>query len=398
VSHHDFLPYCRHLVEEDDIAAVTAVLRGPWLTGGPAVAGFESDLAAAVGAPYAVACANGTAALHLTALALGLGPGDAILVPAQTFAATANCGRFVGAEVVFTDVCPDSGLMRPQDLEAALAANQHRRLKAVYPVHLNGQPADMPALSAIARREGLVVVEDAAHALGSIGDGGAPVGNCQFADMTIFSFHPAKTIAMGEGGAVTTRSEALDRSLRDLRAHGIVRDPQRLTEMALGFDGEGQPNPWYYEMQSLGFNYRASDINCALGRSQLAKLSRFSTLRQTVMTAYDQALAGLAGVTPIRRRPNVRPVWHLYAVHIDFAAVGRSRGQVMRDLAALGIGTQVNYIPVHWLPYYRQIQPDLSLPGAEAYYSRCLSLPFSAAMGAEDVQRVAAALRQVLGM
>jgi UDP-4-amino-4,6-dideoxy-N-acetyl-beta-L-altrosamine transaminase len=398
VTETPFLPYCRHVVDDDDVAAVAAVLKGDWLTTGPAVAAFEQALAEAVGAPYAAACANGTAALHLTALALDLKPGDWVIVPAQTFAATANAARFTGADVVFSDVCPESGLMRPEDLAATIATHRDKRLKAVYPVHLNGQPADMAALSAIARRAGLAVVEDAAHAIGSVDADGGRIGDCRHSDMVMFSFHAAKTVTMGEGGAVTSRDAALHQRVLDLRSHGIVRDAARFTQAAEAFDSDGAVNPWYYELPAVGFNYRATDFSCALGQSQLAKLAHFAETRRRLAAAYDRALADLAPlVRLLGRRPGVAPVWHLYVALIDFAAAGRTRGQVMRRLRALGVGTQVNYIPVHWLPYYRHYAGPLSLPGAEAYYRRCLSLPLSAAMTEGDVGRVVRALRQALG-
>ena len=394
-----FLPYCRHVVEDDDIAAVTAVLRGDALTQGPAVAGFESDLAQVVQASHAVVCANGTAALHLAALALGLQPGDAVLVPAQTFAATANCIRYVGADVVFTDVCPDTGLMRPQDLNAALHAHPGRRFRAAFPVHLNGQAVDMAGLADVAQRAGLVLVEDACHALGTIIDADGPVGNCRHSAMTVFSFHPAKTIAMGEGGAITTNDAALAKKLALLRNHGITRDPADFQHEDAAFDGEGHPNPWYYEMVELGFNYRACDIQCALGRSQLAKLPRFAAIRRQLVQDYADLLAPLAPlVRPVAKLPNQQPVWHLAAVRIDFEQAGKPRAQVMAELRAQGIGTQVNYIPVPRQPYYTRIAQKGAhgFPGADRYYQHCLSLPLSAAMSKTDVARVVDRLKFVL--
>jgi len=395
-----FLPYCRHVIEADDIEAVTAVLKGDALTCGPLIGAFEAELARITGARHAVVCSSGTAALHLAALALDLQPGDAVLVPAQTFAATANCIRYAGAEVIFTDVCPDSGLMRPQDLEDAIARHRNRHLRAVFPVHLNGQSADMAGLAAIARREGLAVVEDAAHALGTVVQDQGPVGNGSHSVMTIFSFHPAKTIAMGEGGAVTTNDPDLARQLEMLRAHGITRDPDLFMVPDEAMDASGQPNPWYYEMIDLGFNYRATDFQCALGLSQLRKLGRFAEARTRIVETYARLLAPLAPlVRPIARQPGQNAVWHLAAVLIDFEAAQKSRAQVMRALRAVGIGTQVNYIPVHWQPYYRSLaggHPP-SLPGAEAYYRRCLSLPLSAQMTDADAARVVDALAVALG-
>lgn len=398
MSGQPFLPYCRHVVDDDDVAAVAAVMKGDILTTGPAVAAFEAALAREVGARHAVVCANGTAALHLAMLALDIGPGDAVLVPAQTFAATGNCARYVGAEVVLTDVDPDSGLMRPADLEAAIAAHPGKRFRAVNPVHLNGQSADMPGLAAVARRHGLRIVEDCCHALGTVAADGTKIGDCRWGEMNVFSFHPAKTIAMGEGGAITTNDDRLAERLRLFRSHGITRDAGVFVDAEAGFDADGAPNPWYYEMQALGFNYRACDIQCALGTSQLAKLPRFAEARRRLVRHYRERLAPLAPkVRPIALSGG-DPVWHLSVALIDFAACGTTRAEAMNRLRARGIGTQVNYIPMHRLPYYRALLGDVGLPGAEEYYRRCLSLPLSAAMTEADVDRVVAELAGVLGL
>ena len=399
-----FLPYGRQLIEDDDVEAVTAVLRGDWLTTGPAVGAFEEALAARVGARYAVACSSGTAALHLAALALGLGPGDVVIVPALTFLATANAARFVGAEVCFADVDADSGLVSDADLARALdraAASGRGRVRAVFPVHLNGQVADMPAIAGFAAGHGLRVVEDASHALGSrhrAADGSqAPAGACRHADLAVFSFHPVKTIAMGEGGAVTTNDEGLWRRLLTLRSHGIVRAPEAFENHALAFDAGGEANPWYYEMPEVGLNYRASDIHCALGLSQLGKLDRFVERRRALAARYDRQLAPLApAVRPVARVAGNEPAWHLYAVLVEFEAVGKSRARVMGELKRLGVGTQVHYLPLHLQPYYAKRYGPQSLPGAEAYYRRVLSLPLFASMTTADVDRVVEALASVI--
>lgn len=395
-----FLPYGRQCIEDDDVAAVVAALRGDLLTGGPWVERFETALAHRVGADSAVACANGTAALHLAMSALGVGPGDRVVVPAVTFLATANAARFVGAEVVFADVDPDNGLMGAGHLEQALG-RAGGPVKAVIPVHLNGQATDMDALAPVAAAAGATLVEDACHALGT-GDpaSGRRVGGCARSAMTVFSFHPVKTVAMGEGGAVTTDDPALARRLRLLRNHGMTRDPAAFVDAALAFDADGQVNPWYYEMSEVGFNYRATDLQCALGLSQLTKLDRFAERRRVLIARYAAGLAGAA--------PAVRPVSlggavenaavcrHLAAVLIDFAGLGVSRATVMRRLAAVGIGTQVHYLPVYRQPYYARRYGAQRLPGAEAYYARALSLPLSSDMSESDVDRVVAAFADAL--
>jgi UDP-4-amino-4,6-dideoxy-N-acetyl-beta-L-altrosamine transaminase len=395
------IPYGRHTVDADDIAAVVAVLQGDALTAGPAAARFEAALAAETGAPHAVAVGSGTAALHLAAMGLDLGPDDAVVVPSVTFLATANAARYVGAHVRFADVDPDTGLLTPDTLERALARPGPGRPRAVFVVHLNGQCADMAGILDVAARHGLAVVEDACHALGGgyrLDGARHPVGSAPGSvAATCFSFHPVKTVAMGEGGAVTTRDGALADRLRRLRTHGMERDPARFTEADQAFDAAGEANPWYYEMAEPGFNYRASDLHCALGTSQMAKLGRFLARRRALAALYDRALAPLAPmVRPIPRGPSEDDGWHLYVVLIDFAAAGQSRAQVMTQLRDAGIGTQVHYIPVHRQPYYRRRDPDLSLPGADAYYARCLSLPLFPALEDGAVDHVAGALREIL--
>ena len=382
------LPYGRQTIEDDDIAAVVAALKADFLTTGPTVEAFETAFAEKVGARHAVACANGTAALHLAMLALEVQPGEAVVAPAITFLATANCARYVGAEVVFADVDPDSGLMTPQTLAEALSRLDGRKLRAVLPVHLRGDAADLPGLAALAADAGAVLVEDAPHALGTtmrFGNVAERVGDVQHSAMATFSFHPVKTIATGEGGMVTTNDPGLAERLRILRSHGMTR-PQ-------------DADPWWYEMAQPGFNYRLPDILCALGLSQLAKLDRFAARRRALAAAYETALAPLSPIVRLAARPAWSdPVLHLMCVLIDFEAAGRSRREVVDALKARGVGSQVHYIPVHRQPYYRERYGELSLPGAEAWYARCLSLPLYPGMADSDVDKVAGALREALGL
>lgn len=382
------LPYGRQTIDDDDVAAVTAALRDDFLTTGPRVEAFERAFADAVGARYAIACANGTAALHLAMLALGVGEGEVCIVPSITFLATANCARYVGAEVVFADVDPLSGLMTPDTLAEALGRVGGRKLRAVLPVHLRGDTVNLPDLAALAGQAGAVLVEDAPHALGSTmtyGNAAERAGDARHSAMATFSFHPVKTIATGEGGMVTTNDAALAERLRVMRSHGMVRPA--------GSD------PWWYEMPEPGFNYRLPDILCALGLSQLAKLPRFAARRRALAKAYETALTPLAPVVRLAARPAWSdPVLHLLCVLIDFEAAGRTRRQVVEDLRAKGVGTQVHYIPVHRQPYYRARYGELTLPGAEAWYDRCLSLPLYPGMADEDVGRVVEALKKVLGL
>jgi len=394
------IPYGRHFIEDDDIEAVVAVLKGDFLTGGPAVGAFEAQLAEHTKAPHAVACANGTAALHLAMLALDVGPGDAVIVPTLTFLATANAAILAGADVRFADVDPDTGLVTPETLAAAIAAPGPGKLKAVSVVHLNGQSPDMDGIAAVARRHGLAIVEDACHAIGgSTTFAGEihPVGSAVASDAVCFSFHPVKTIAMGEGGAVTTRDGRIAERVLRLRNHGMVRDPARFLRPEIGISSSGAANPWFYEMPQVGLNYRASDLQCALGTSQLRKLERFLAARRSLAAAYDTGLAGLAPkVRSVPRAAPERDGWHLYAVLIAFDELGRERADVMNRLREAGVGTQVHYIPVHWQPYYHGRYPGLDLPGAETYYKRCLSLPLFVGMDEAAVENVVTALGNAL--
>ena len=382
------LPYGRQTIEEDDIAAVAQALRGDFLTTGPTVEAFEDAFADQVGAQHAVACSNGTAALHLAMLALEVQPGEAVIAPSITFLATANCARFVGAEVVFADVDPQTGLMTPDTLAEAMTRLDGRRLRAVLPVHLRGDTAELPALEAMAKSANAVLVEDAPHALGSslkFGNTMQRVGDCAHSAMATFSFHPVKTIATGEGGMVTTNDPRLAERLRRLRSHGMIR-PQ---------DGD----PWWYEMPEIGFNYRLPDILCALGISQLAKLDAFAARRRALAARYEEALKPLAPLVVQASRPDWSdPVLHLMVALIDFQAAGRTRREVVEALRARGVGTQVHYIPVHTQPYYRERYGERDLPGANAWYERCLSLPLYPGMADDDVDRVVAALADVLGL
>ena len=401
-----FLSYGRQAIDAEDLAAVAEVLRSDFLTTGPAVPAFEAAVAEAVGAPHAFACSSGTAALHLAALALDLAPGQRVIVPSLTFVATANVVRYAGAEVVFADCDPETALMGPEHLDQALeraraGAAGSGALTAVFPVHMAGQCTAPDEIAGLAERHGLHVVTDACHALGTRyggADGRAiAVGACRHEDMAVFSFHPLKTVTMGEGGVITTADSETARRLRRLRSHGLEREPAAFVARDDGFGPDGAVNPWYYELQELGFNYRASDIHCALGRSQIEKLSRFVERRRALAARYDSLIARLApAVRPLGRTPDCRPAWHLYVVLIEFAALGLDRATVMNALREQGIGTQVHYIPVHRQPYYRDRYGVLELPGTEAHYARCLSLPLHPNMTESDVARVVDALARIV--
>lgn len=392
------LPYGAHAVDDDDIAAVVDALRSDRLTTGPAVVAFERALAETLGAAHAVACSSGTSALHLASLALGLGSDDAVIVPSLTFVATANAPHATGAEIIFADVDPDTGLMTPETFSAALESASGQTVRAVFPVHLNGQCVAMSEIATIAEANGIAIVEDACHAVGArYPKSNSPVGGGAHGAAAAFSFHPVKTIAMGEGGAVTTNDSALAAAMRRFRNHGLVTTPDEFENPVAAFDSNSAPNPWYCEMPVPGFNYRASDIHCALALSQLAKLQRFVAERAALVSIYDNALVPLAPlVKPLRRVAGGQAAWHLYVVQVDFASAGVTRGDVMRRLAGQGIGTQVHYIPVHRQPYYARRYGALDLPGADDYSDHVLSLPLFVGLATGDVSRVVRSLAEAL--
>jgi UDP-4-amino-4,6-dideoxy-N-acetyl-beta-L-altrosamine transaminase len=365
------LPYGRHSISEEDIAAVVEVLRSNWLTTGPLVPRFEQAVASFVGATDAVALSSGTAALHAALHALGVGPGDEVLVPALTFAASANCAVYMGATPVFVDVDPDTLLLDPASAEARLTP----RTRAIVAVDYAGQPCDYDALTELARRHKLALVCDACHSLGAEW-GRRRVG--ALGTLNVFSFHPVKPITTAEGGMVVTDDAELARRLRVFRNHGITTDHRQ----------REQAGSWCYEMVELGYNYRLSDLQCALGLSQLAKLPGWIARRQEIARHYDRLLAVLPGVRPLAVRPGLSHAYHLYVVRLEGERVDRRA--VFASLRAEGVGVNVHYVPVHLHRYYRRrfgTGPGLC-PVAEAAYEHILSLPIFPAMSDSDVERV----------
>lgn len=376
----DFLPYGRHTIEDDDIAEVVAALRSGWLTTGPYIERFESALAERTGAKHAVVVNSGTAALHAAYYAAGVVAGDEVITTPMTFAATANAALFLGASPVFGDVDTNTALLEPQ-VAAALVTD---RTRVLAPVDFAGHPADIDGFMALADRHGLVVVEDACHSLGATSKGRS-VGS--LAHMTVFSFHPVKHVAMGEGGAVVTDDPVLYKRLRTFRTHGMAHDPDEYVR-----ESEG---PWYHEQQALGFNYRITDMQCALGVSQLAKLDRFIARRREIACAYDEGLGDLSLVRTPEVRAEVESAWHIYVVRLTGSAPPRRA--VFEELRARGIGVQVHYLPVYRHPYYQSLGFERGLcPHAEDVYERSLTIPLFPAMTDADVERVVASVRQVV--
>lgn len=399
-SSQPMLPYGRAVIDEDDIAAVAEILRAGVLTDGPAVEAFEKAFAAATGAAEAVAASSGTTALHLVTLALGLKPGDQVVSPTVTFLATANAARYVGADVVFADADPTTGLMTPENFEEALARADKGKVKAVVPVHLSGQCCDMPRIKEIADRHGITVFEDACHALGGTYplNESVPVGSYKGSAAAVFSFHPIKAITTGEGGAVTTNDREFAATMRRLRGHGMEKPPSHPALKDFAIAEDGKVNPWLYQMRELGWNFRASDIHCALGLSQLKKLNSHVARRAELVARYDKLIKPLAPVIQHARRVGGNPGWHTYTVLIDFAKVGMDRAAFVKRLAADNIGAGIQYLPVHLQPYYQELYGRVHLPGAEAYYAKCLSLPLFPAMTDADADRVVATVKKVAGL
>lgn len=376
-----FLPYGRQSVEEADVQAVVEVLRSEWLTTGPKVGEFEEAFAARVGAPHAVSFSSGTAALHAASFAAGLKAGDEAVTTPLTFAATANCVLYQGATPVLADVSSDTLNLDPEQVARKISANT----RVILPVDYAGHPADLTPILEIAQRHGCVVIEDACHALGAE-YGGRRVGNV--ADMTVFSFHPVKHITTGEGGMVTTDNPQFAETLRCFRNQGISSETRQ----------RQRAGQWHYEIVLLGFNYRLPDIACALGLEQLKRLEANLARRHAIAAMYAAAFREIPGVIPPPVRAGVNPAWHLYPIRLDLPRLTANRAQVFRALRAENIGVNVNYIPVHYHPYYRERFGSRvgEFPVAETAYERLISLPMFHGMNDGDVEDVIHAVEKVL--
>jgi len=381
-----YIPYGKQYIDDDDIKQVVRILKSDWITQGRTVDDFEKAIARYCGAKYAVAVSSGTAALHIACLAGGLSKGDEAVTTPITFLATPNAVLYAGAKPVFADVDPVFANIDPREAERKISS----RTRAVLPVHFAGMPCDMPEISRIAKKHGLFVVEDACHALGAEYTSRGKrikVGSCEHSDMTVLSFHPVKHITTGEGGAVTTNSRKLYKKLKALRTHGTYK-----TASVMAKKGS-----WYYEMRDLGFNYRITDFQCAMGISQLAKIDGFLRRRNEIASLYRGRLGGIKGVEVPPGAEKGTHAYHLYPLRIDYGRLKTSRQRVLDLLRERGIMCQVHYIPVYKQPYYRKLgYKSGSCPRADMFYQRELSIPMYPSMKKKDVLRVADALLDIL--
>jgi UDP-4-amino-4,6-dideoxy-N-acetyl-beta-L-altrosamine transaminase len=383
------IPYGRQAISEADIEAVVRVLRSDWLTQGPEVPAFEKAVADYCGARYAVAVNSGTSALHLACLALGVGPGDLVWTSAITFAASANCALYCGARADFVDIDPSTYNMSAEALAAKLERARTARAlpKVVIPVHLCGQPCDMAAIHALSQQYGFRIVEDASHAIGARYRG-RPIGDCRYSDIAVFSFHPVKVITTAEGGMAMTNDSALAKRMQLLRTHGITRDAEDMTKAPEG--------PWYYEQVALGFNYRMTDVQAALGSSQLQRLDEFVAARHRIAERYDASLAGMPLQTP-RQHADAASAWHLYVIRLNLNEISRSHREVFEVMRSAGIGVNLHYVPVYRQPYYARLGASgAECPEAERYCCDAMSLPLYPSLSGGQQGEVIAALEAVL--
>lgn len=377
-----FLPYGQQWIDDEDIDEVVKVLKGNYLTTGPKISEFENRIAQYVGSKYAVAVSNGTAALHGACFAAGIEKGDEVITTPLTFAASANCILYQGGKPVFADIDFDTYNIDPSEIEK----NITEKTKAIIPVDFTGQPVDMDRIKDIAEKYGLIVIEDAAHALGAEYKGNK-IGS--LADMTAFSFHPVKHITTGEGGMITTNDEKLYNRLVLFRTHGITRDANRLANKKEG--------SWYYEQLELGYNYRITDIQCALGISQLNKLDKFIQRRKEIVQKYNNYLKDIDGVILPYQATYAKSSWHLYVIQLELEKFKVGRKIIFEALRAENIGVNVHYIPVYYHPYYQRLGYKKGLcPKAEKFYERALTLPLYPKMEEKDIEDVVAALEKVL--
>jgi len=375
----EFLPYGQQWVDDDDIEALIDTLRSPFLTTGPQIKKFEEVVASYVGSKYAVAFSNGTAALHGACYAAGITEGDEVITTAITFSASANCARYLGADIVFADIDEHTYNIDPVDVVRKIT----QRTKLIIPVDFTGQPCDIDEVMKLAREHNLIVIQDGAHSLGAEYKG-KKVGSQ--ADMTMFSFHPVKPVTTAEGGIIVTDDEDYYRKLLLFRSHGITQTPYAVEQ------GE-----WYYEMIDLGYNYRMTDLQAALGSSQMKKLDSFIDRRRELAQQYTRLLSSVNGIKTPFQSEQSNSGWHLYSIQLDEQIIGKNRKQIFEEMRAANIGVHVHYIPVYWFPYYERLGYNKGLcPKAESWYEQALTLPLYPKMSDSDVEDVVNQLRHII--
>ena len=385
----EYINYGKQCIDDDDINAVVETLKSDFLTQGPKVKEFEDKICKYTGAEYCVVVSNGTAALHIAVSSLEIEQGKEGITSPNTFMASSNCMIYNGMKPVFVDIEEDTYLIDTNEIEKKITS----KTKLVIPVHFAGQPCDMKEIDKLAKEYNLYAIEDASHSIGSKYADGSKVGNCKYSDLTIFSFHPVKTITSGEGGAITTNNKELYKMLLLLRNHGITKDNSTFKIQHLKLD-----EPWYHEMQMLGYNYRLSDIHSSLGISQLKKLDKFVKRRREIVEKYNEAFKNIDWLKTPYEKQDVYSAFHLYVLKIDFDKIGKSRKQVMEILKSINIGTQVHYIPVHTQPYYmKKFGYKLGdYPIAEEYYEKALSIPLYPKMSDKDVDYVIKSILEII--
>lgn len=389
------IPYGKHYIDEDDIKSVVNVLKYKNLTQGDEVDQFEKAVAKYVGAKYAVAVSSWTSGLHIAHLALNIGKKDKVITSPITFVASSNSSLYVGAEPIFSDIDENTINLCPKRLEETIKS--HSGVKCIIPVHYAGLPCDMEQIYKLAKQNNLKIIEDAAHALGAKYADGTMVGSCKYSEITGFSFHPVKSIAAGEGGMLTTNSFQTYKKLLRLRSHGINKlDDEFLNKKSAST--ENISNPWYYEMQELGFNYRITDIQCALGNSQLKKLNKFIEKRKKIVAKYDNAFRSFNNIRPIQLDDRAQSSFHIYVIRINYLNAKITRAELMTKLKSKGIITQVHYIPVVSQPYYQTLGYSIeNLPNANKFYDEALSIPLYFSLSDKDQDFVISLLKKLIG-
>lgn len=382
-SKKSFIPYGKQHLSKNDIRAVVECLKSEFLTQGPQIQNFEKKITEKTGVKFAVTVSNGTAALHLLALALGLKKGDEVITTPISFLATSNSLLYAGLKPVFADVNPKNGNLTVETVKKKIT----KKTKAIFLTHLAGNPCDMKGFSKLAKMHKLILVEDSAHAFGAHYEN-KPVGNCRYSDATILSFHPVKHITTGEGGAVLTNNQELAEKITRLRSHGVTRDPKRL---------ESNHGRWYYEMQELGFNYRMTDIQAALGISQIGRLDSFINARRGIAALYQKLFKGMPGIALPGDSKDGRHAYHIFPVRLSSDKLRAAKKQIFEDLFNEGVGAQVHYIPIASQPYYRKLGYSMKgLEGAQLYYDSTLSLPIFPALTEKQAKQVAGIFKKII--